>query len=140
MAGSENQASPPTDGPGVRESHDYAAWANVLCGLSVFALRYLAPRGTFSVHWNLFLTGIVIMFAALATTISHGNTTTNYWSAINVAAGAWLLISTRAIPSTPVVNSVELALGGLIIVLAVVSLIVEAAAQKNRPVSEAPNR
>jgi hypothetical protein len=130
MAGPEDEASPSTDGPGIRESHNYTPWVNVVCGLLVFTLRYLAPRGTFSVHWNLFLTGIVVMFAALATTISHGNTTTNYWSAINVAAGAWLLISTRAIPSTPLVSSAELALGVLIIVVAVVSLIAEAASQR----------
>jgi hypothetical protein len=110
-------------------------WINVVCGLCVFSLRYLAPRGTFGLHWNLFVTGIVVMFAALATTISHGNTRTNYWSAINIAAGVWLLISSQTIPSVPRVAIPQVALGVLIVVLAIASLIAEA-----RQISEVPNR
>jgi hypothetical protein len=127
MVGSENSAPERSD---AGASHNYVPWMNVVCGLMVFALRYIAPRGTFAVHWNLFVTGIVIMFAALATTISHGNTETNYWSAINVAAGAWLLISARTIPSIPAVTFAQLTLGILIIVLAAVSLIVEASTRR----------
>ena len=55
---------------GVRQFHNYAPWVNVILGLLVFILRYASPRGTFDVHWNLFLTGVVIMFAALASTIA----------------------------------------------------------------------
>jgi ABC-type Co2+ transport system permease subunit len=113
------------DDPGARGFPNYAPWINVVFGLVVFALRYAAPRGTFSVHWNLFLTGIAIMFAALATTISHGNTSRNYWSAINVAAGVWLLISAFTIPSVPRVTVSQVVLGALIVVLAIASLVSE---------------
>jgi hypothetical protein len=113
------------DDPERRGFPNYAPWINVVCGLMVFALRYAAPRGTFTLHWNLFLTGIVIMFAALATAISHGNSSRNYWSAINVAAGVWLLVSAHTIPSVPRVTVPQETLGVLIIVIAIVSLIVE---------------
>jgi hypothetical protein len=141
MVGSEKPASPSSDVPEVRGFDNYAPWVNVVCGLMVFALRYIAPRGTFSVHWNLFLTGIVVMFAALATTISHGNTTKNYWSLINVAAGLWLLISARTIPSVARVTFPQDALGVLIIVIAIASLIVEMGARRKiTQIGEAPNR
>lgn len=130
MLGSENSPSPSTDDPDVRGFHNYAPWVNVVFGLLVFALRYLSPRGTFAVHWNLFLTGIVIMFAALATTISHGNTETNYWSLINVVGGLWLLISSKTIPSVARVTFAQDALGVLIIAVAIVSVIVEMGAQR----------
>jgi hypothetical protein len=130
MVGSEKPPPPSTGGTDVRGFHNYAPWINVVCGLMVFALRYIAPRGTFAVHWNLFVTGIVIMFAALATTISHGNTRNNYWSLINVAAGLWLLISSAAIPSVARVTFGQDALGVMIIVVAIVSLAVELGAQR----------
>jgi hypothetical protein len=105
--------------------HNYAPWVNVVCGLLVFALRYAAPHHTFGVHWNLFLTGIVVMFAALATTISHGNTSNNYWSAINVAAGIWLIVSAHLIPSSPFVTVAQEGLGALVIAIAIISLVME---------------
>jgi hypothetical protein len=135
VIGTEDRESPSADGPRSREVHNYAPWVNVICGLLVFILRYSSPRGTFSVHWNLFLTGLVIMFAALATTIAHGNSTTNYWSTLNVAAGLWLLVSTQIIPSIPRVEDAQLGLGVLIIVVAVVSLIIEYASQKKKQLS-----
>jgi hypothetical protein len=148
MLASENRVPPSTDDPDVRGFHNYAPWINVVFGLSVFALRYLSPRGTFAVHWNLFFTGIVIMFAALATTISHGNTETNYWSAINIGAGIWLLISSKTVPSIPTVTFAQDILGALIIVVALVSVIVEIGEQRKMtqergrtsPISGAPNR
>jgi hypothetical protein len=133
MRGSENSVPRSTDGPDARGLHNYAPWINVVFGLMVFALRYLSPRGTFAVHWNLFLTGIVIMFAALASTISHGNTETNYWSAINIGAGIWLLISSKTIPSIPTVTLAQDILGALIIAVAVVSVIVEIGEQRKMP-------
>jgi hypothetical protein len=104
---------------------NYAPWINLVAGLLVFALRYASPRGTFSVHWNLFLVGIVIMFAALAATIAHGNTKRNYWSAINIVAGAWLLVSAQTIPSVPRVTIAQEVLGAFVIVIAVASLAFE---------------
>ncbi len=106
--------------------HNYAPWGNVILGLMVFALRYAAPRGTFAVHWNLFLTGIVIMFAALASTIAHeGDSSNNYWSTINLVAGVWLLISAKVFPSILRVTLSQVTLGGLVIAVAVISLAVE---------------
>jgi hypothetical protein len=106
--------------------HNYAPWGNVILGLMVFALRYAAPRGTFSVHWNLFVTGVVIMFAALATTIAHdGDSSSNYWSVINLVAGVWLLISAKIIPSILDVTVAQVSLGALVIAVALVSLAIE---------------
>jgi hypothetical protein len=106
--------------------HNYMLWVNVVLGLLVFALRYRSPRGTFDVHWNLFFTGIVIMFAALAAVIAHdGHSARNYWSAINVVAGVWLLVSVKLIPSIPVVTIAQTSLGALIIAVALVSLAIE---------------
>lgn len=121
-----DQQSPLPGRSDLREFHNYAPWANVVFGLCVFVLRYGSHRFTFAVHWNLFLTGLVIMFAALATTVADGeNSSKNYWSAINVAAGAWLVLSVKVIPSAPLVTVAQTCLGALIIAVALTSLIVE---------------
>jgi hypothetical protein len=124
-------SSPPAEGSSLRELNGHTArfnagWINVCFGLLVFILRYGSPRPTFSVHWNLFLTGIVIMFAAFAATIAHDEKSVkNYWSAINVAAGVWLLVSAKTIPSIPPVTLAQEVLGVLIIAAALVSLATE---------------
>jgi hypothetical protein len=106
--------------------HNYAPWANVVLGLLVFVLRYASPRGSFDVHWNLFLTGLVIMFAAFASIIAHdGKLSRNYWSAINIAAGVWLLFSVKIIPSVLQVTVAQVALGALVLAVALVSLAIE---------------
>ena len=111
--------------------HNYAPWANVILGLLVFTLRYASPHGTFSVHWNLFLTGIVIMFAALASTIAHdGGSSKNYWSGINLVAGVWLLISVNIVPSVLRVTIAQIGLGALVIAVALLSLVIEFFAPK----------
>jgi hypothetical protein len=126
--------NPSSSHAGVNHFHNYAPWGNVILGLMVFALRYAAPRGTFSVHWNLFVTGVVIMFAALATTIAHdGDSPSNYWSVINLVAGVWLLISTIVIPSVARVTIAQVTLGALVIAVAAVSLAVEFIAPKMKP-------
>ena len=130
MPPSGDPRSRPGGGSDLREVHNYAPWINVVGGLMVFVLRYGSPRGTPGVHWNLFLTGIVIMFAALATTIAHGNSSRNYWSTINVAAGAWLLVSVKMLPSIPLVTSAQFVLGVLTIVVALASSIAELSSQK----------
>jgi hypothetical protein len=114
-----------SSGTHARAFHNYAPWINVVFGLMVFALRYTSPPGTFSVHWNLFLTGIVIMFTALAATIAHGDPKKNYWSGINVAAGAWLLVSEQTIPAVARVTIAQDILGALVIVVGIASLVIE---------------
>jgi len=112
--------------PDVNPSHNYAPWINVVLGFLVFVLRYGSPRGTYGVHWNLFLTGIVIMFAALATTIAHdGNSSRNYWSVVDIAAGVWLLVSVETVPSVPLVSIAQAALGASVAAVGFVSVGVE---------------
>jgi hypothetical protein len=110
--------------------HDYAPWVSVLVGVAVFTLHYGSPRGTFAVHWNLILTGIVIMFVALASTIAHGQLRRNYWSLVNVMAGAWLLASATLIPSIPAITAWQVVLGVATIVAACASLAGEIASQR----------
>jgi hypothetical protein len=119
-------------GPETREKHNYAPWLTVLVGLAVFTLRYASPRGTIDVHWNLFVTGIVIMFAALATTIAHGQSRRNYWSVICVAAGAWLLASTSVFASIPFVTTGQIVLGVATIVCGGASVVGEIAFERQR--------
>lgn len=113
--------------------HNYAPWLNVVLGLLVFVLRYWSPRGTFDVRWNLFATGLVIMFAALATTIAHdGNSSRNYWSAINIVAGVWLIVSVKLIPSVLQVTVSQTVLGALVIAIALISLAIEVSQARAR--------
>jgi hypothetical protein len=122
------------DGSNSRKVHNYTPWVNVVCGLLVFILRYSAPRGTFSVHWNLIWTGLIIIFASLATTIAHDeNSPRNYWSAINVAAGAWLIVSAKTIPSIERVAVGQVTLGAIVIVLGLVSLATEFVSRSAKP-------
>lgn len=100
------------DGTDLPQFYDYAPWVNTVCGFLVFVLRYASPRPTFGVHWNLFLTGFVIMFAAVGAEIAHGNSARNYWSAINLVAGVWLLVSAQTIPSILPVTFAQEGLGG----------------------------
>jgi multisubunit Na+/H+ antiporter MnhC subunit len=103
----------------------------------VFTLRYGSPRPTFDVHWNLFLTGIVIMFAALATTIAHDEKSSkNYWSTIDIVAGVWLLVSAQTIRSIPAVTLAQEALGALVIAVALASLATEIVARGQRLISK----
>ncbi len=124
-----NSASPPVEGSDDGGFHNYAPWVNVVFGLLVFTLRYDSPRGTFSVHWNLFLTGIAIMFVALAATIAHGSSK-NYWSALNIVAGVWLLVSVHVIPEVARVELLQNVLGALVIAVALVSLLTEVISQR----------
>jgi predicted membrane channel-forming protein YqfA (hemolysin III family) len=125
----------PAGGRNEPRSPDYTAWVNVVLGMVVFILRYDSPRPSFEVHRNLFLTGIVITFAAFAAVIAHdGSSTKNYWSAIDAAAGVWLVISSQTIPSTAaLVTQSQLILGVLIFILALASLAMEIATRGRAP-------
>jgi hypothetical protein len=117
----------------VPDPHNYVPWVSVVLGLLVFVSRYWSPRGTFDVRWNLFVTGIVIMFASLATVIAHdGRSRRNYWSLINIAAGIWLLVSLLLIPAVERVSVTETVLAALIIVVALATLAIEYAQAKGR--------
>jgi hypothetical protein len=122
----EDRSSPLGGQSGFNHFHNYAPWINVVLGFLVFVLRYDSPRGTHGVHWNLFLTGLVIMFAAFASTIAHdGNSLKNYWSAIDLAAGAWLLLSAKIVVSVLRVAIAQEILGALVIAVALISLAIE---------------
>jgi hypothetical protein len=119
--------------PEMRRSHNYAPWVNLILGLLVFVLRYSSPRFTGGVHWNLFVTGLVIMFAAFAATIAHdGNSARNYWSTITIAAGVWLLVSVKVVPSVLRVTVAQTGLGALVIAVGLVSLAIEFSQAKRR--------
>lgn len=120
-------ASLPATGTETREVQHYVPWVIVICGLLVFTLRYGSPRPSFSVHANLFLTGLLIMFAGIAAAIAHGNPSRSYWSTINVAAGVWLVVSGKSIPSIPPVTLAQEGLGALVSAFALASLVSEIA-------------
>jgi hypothetical protein len=124
--------SVPAGGRPERRAPNYAAWVNVVLGIVVFLLRFDSPRPSFEVHRNLFLTGILISFAALAAVIAHdGRSTHNYWSAVDLAAGAWLLISVAVFPSpSALVMQGQVVLGVLIILVALAALMLEITAKR----------
>jgi hypothetical protein len=119
-----------TQPPARPQLHDYAPWMNVVCGLAIFLLRYAAPRPSFSVHWNLFLIGMAIVFASVAAEIAHGTSARFFWSAFNVAAGAWLLVSARTIPSIIPVTHAQEWLGALVVVFAIATALTESLRQR----------
>ena len=113
------------------ETPNYAAWVNVVLGLCVFTLHWASPRGTFDIKRNLFLTGIVIMFVALATAIAHqGNSNRNYWSAINIVTGLWLIVSRAIFVPIAIVSLGQLSLGIAVSVVAVIALLSELLGEK----------
>lgn len=112
------------------EFHNYAPWVNVVLGFLVFVTRYLPPHGPHAMHWNLFLTGLAIMFSALAATIAHDDAAHNYWSAINVAAGIWLVASRELFPTSTQIADIQTVLGVAIVVVAAVALAVEIAGHR----------
>lgn len=116
----------PSDDASPRDSLNYATWMNVVLGLCVFSLHWASPRGTFDIRRNLFFTGLVIIFAALATAISRrGDSKRTYWSLINVATGSWLALSRQIFVPIPGVSVAQLALGIAVAVVAIVSFITD---------------
>lgn len=113
------------------ETPNYAAWVNVVLGLCVFTLHWASPRGTLDIKRNLFLTGIVIMFVALATAIAHqGNSNRNYWSAFNILTGLWLIVSRDIFVPIAVVALGQLWLGIAVAVVATIALLSEMLGEK----------
>ena len=102
--------------------HNRAPWNNLVCGALVFGSRWvIAPTSTGS-DWNFFWSGLAIMTIALCALIAHGNVAKNYWSAANVAAGAWLILSTSLIPGPPHMMYAQICLGVLTVTIALTSL------------------
>jgi hypothetical protein len=110
----------------IRSTERLPAWASVVIGLCVFALRYASPRPSFDVHRNLFFTGLLIMFVAFAAVIANeGDASWNYWSGINVAVGAWLIASATLIPAISAVAIAQTILGAVLALVALVALAIE---------------
>lgn len=118
-------------GHGVR--HNRSPLSNIVCGVLVVASAYLVPPPLFGENWNLFLTGMAIIIVAMASLVAHGNVARNYWSAANVAAGLWLVISARAMPNVPDVTWAQTCLGIIVTAIALTSL-------ANEEVARAPAR
>ena len=102
--------------------HNRAPWINVVVGVLVFVSRWVIHPTTFAADWNLFLTGGAIIVAAMIAAGAHGNVTRNYWSAVNVAAGLWLIVSLAVVPNTNTMNWPQICLGVIAITTALTSL------------------
>jgi hypothetical protein len=108
--------------PDVARFHNYAPWANVALGVTIFVLHYVSPRGSFAVS-NLFLTSLVVVFAATAATIAHDcGCAWNCWSSVNIAAGVWLIVSVYLIPGVFWLIVAQTSLGAAVCLVALVSL------------------
>ena len=103
-------------------AHNRAPWNNVVCGALIFASRWVITPNSTGSDWNLFWSGFAIMFIAFCTLIAHGNVSKNYWSAANVLAGVWLILSTSLIPGPPHMMYAQTCLGVLTVTIALTSL------------------
>ena len=102
--------------------HNRAPWINVVVGILVFVSRWVIHPTTFAADWNLFLTGAAIVIAAMIAAGAHGNVTHNYWSAVNVAAGLWLIVSVAIVANTAAMTWTQICLGVITITAALTSL------------------
>lgn len=102
--------------------HNRAPWINVMTGLLVFGSRWVIRPTSFAGEWNLFWTGIAIVAVAMIAAGAHGNIVRNYWSAINVIAGLWLIISVAVIPNDAALTWAQICLGIITVTTALTSL------------------
>ena len=102
--------------------HNRAPWINVMCGLLVFASRWVIHPTSFAASWNLFWTGLAIVAVAMIAAGAHGNVRRNVWSAVNIAGGIWLIVSVSLIANAPAMSWPQIALGIIIITTALTSL------------------
>lgn len=110
------------DGAERRVAHNRAPWNNIVCGALTFGSRWVIVSTSTGSDWNLFWSGLAIMFIAFSTLIAHGNISRNYWSAANVLAGLWLIASTALIPGPPHMMYAQTCLGVLTVTIALTSL------------------
>ena len=103
-------------------AHNRAPWNNIVCGALIFGSRWVITSTSTGSDWNLFWSGLAIMFIAFCTLIAHGNVSKNYWSAANVLAGLWLIVSTSLIPGPPHMMYAQTCLGVLTVTIALTSL------------------
>jgi uncharacterized membrane protein len=95
---------------------------NIVCGFLVFATHWQVPIYTGPARENFFATGLAIIMVALATLIAHGQVQRNYWSALNVALGVWLIVSTGLFQLPAGIGWAQGCLGILTVVIALTSL------------------
>ncbi|HTW83464.1 MAG TPA: hypothetical protein VMD91_05270 [Candidatus Sulfotelmatobacter sp.] len=98
-----------------------AALNNIVCGLLVFASHWTATPAT-APRENLFWCGIAIVGVALATLIAHGQVPHNYWSALNVGLGIWVIVSASIFVPPAGIGWAQTCLGILTTTLALTSL------------------
>ena len=103
-------------------AHNRAPWNNIVCGALIFGSRWVITSTSTGSDWNLFWSGLAIMFIAFCTLIAHGNVSKNYWSGANVVAGLWLIVSTSLIPGPPHMMYAQTCLGVLTVTIALTSL------------------
>jgi uncharacterized membrane protein SirB2 len=106
----------------VKELQNRAPWNNVVIGILVFVSRGFIRPLPESVDTNLFVTGIAIGVIALITMIAQGNVRRNYFSALNVLAGIWLIVSAQVLPAVSELGWAQVCLGVLTITIALTSL------------------
>lgn len=123
---------------GVRtfEFPNLAPLANVVCGLLVFACHWLAPLALGGGNQNLFLSGLAIIIVAIASLVAHGQVSRNYWSALNVPLGIWLVLSANLFPLPSGIGWTQTCLGILAGTIAVTSLANERRAVKRRSAAQ----
>jgi hypothetical protein len=109
-----------------------APWINLVNGILIFASPYAVHPTTSQAEWNYFLSGIAIGLIAFTTICAHGNVARNYWSALNVLAGLWLIVSLALIATDPAMAWAQVSIGVMTVVTALASLSSEHAAARSR--------
>jgi len=106
--------------------------ANVACGSLVFASHWLVPLASGGGNQNLFASGLAIIVVAIASMVAHGQVARNYWSALNIPIGIWLVVSANVFPLPPGIGWTQMCLGILAGAVALTSLANERRADKIR--------
>jgi hypothetical protein len=106
--------------------------ANVVCGSLVFASHWLVPLASGGGNQNLFGSGLAIIVVSIASLVAHGQVARNYWSALNVPIGIWLVVSANIFPLPVGIGWTQTCVGILAGTIALTSLANERRAAKIR--------
>jgi hypothetical protein len=106
--------------------------ANVVCGSLVFASHWLVPLASGGGNQNLFASGLAIIVVSIASLVAHGQVARNYWSALNVPIGIWLVVSANILPLPVGIGWTQTCMGILAGPIALTSLANERRAAKIR--------